>query len=809
MKLDRKYIITFGAISISIGVLTDLCVRVTGIYISVDPYFILYVYAALATIAALSGTVLTIIISSFSTKYYGFTIREMLYFENFEMKVSDIIPISLGVAAVATIFLAFDFINTIVLALFYIVTVIICYSNYIWEISINDLKCKQIVEAELLKTIQSKNSEKIIKSLNNLFDAFSFNLEQKAVNISNDIIEIIKSILKNIDLDNKELGTFIDQKINSTFIFSVSIIGYSSAIEKVLSIYDVIDSKFSSFDKRRSLFRPIRNLKFCSDEKFSESTIFDIYNTLEDVKCLNKDEKFFIMYQYFTCLLSNQIITSSYKDELIESFLEHIVDFSWSENTEYNLVRVEVILNISRNYIFTNADDDIRTKLFTTMTNQLYGGFANCEMYFETLALLYQALYFYSFYETETLREMHREKLKKLIDINVESIDINKVTFRELLSKHIVKIISYLLNIVIRPGTEYNFFEYFPKNMGAKTSVWTERAELKFAFRTYLLFYYYCNSFPHKMINDWDSLDIDVKELVISTFLSCFDDNTRHLNESTLGELIELSDWIGEKYNNNYSLLESLYYELNIQMQSLNLKKITILDTSLPELEKINKVLKSQISDHIKMFGYDPGMPITGEDEITFRPVIEEQKYCYNEINISAKVCMYVDEQLNLITKKKLPIVQLSSDKDSVIRLLQELERKTFNSRNYTFVDDWGLSIETREIPEYAALVEKVKNIENYQTWPFNSHLFFNKEYMKFNVIVSKYSVKFLNGNQCDEYSEKFKVADGFYKIQGALYKKGQAMEIIHQLYRIQYISIKLRTNITEKSGIVVGFNYK
>jgi hypothetical protein len=803
----RKHIIIFGAILMFIGILIDFCVILIGNYISVDPSFILYVYAALATIAALSGTVLTIIISSFSTKYYGFTIREMLSFENLEIKVSNIIPISLVVTFVATIFLAFDFITTIVLTLFYIIVLIICYSNYIWEISTNDLKCKQIVKAELVKILHSKDNEKIIKSLNNLFDSFLFSVEQKSVDISNDIMELIKSILENIDLDNKELETFIDQKINYVFLYTVPIIGYSSAIEKVLSIHDTVSINFSSFDKRRSLLKPIKKLKFCNDENFSESII---YNTLEYTKFLNADEKKFILCNYFTCILLNQILTLSYKYELIEDFFAHITNFSWSEDSEYDLVRHEVILHITKKYILTNDDDNIRTKLFTTITNQLYGdGFGNCAKYFETLVLLYQSLYFYSFYEIDTLKVQHREKLKKLIDMNVESIDTKKVTFIGLLNRHTEEIVSYLLNIVIKHGTDYTFFEYFPKNFGAKNSVWTEPARLKFAFRTYLLFYYDCDSFPHKMINDWDTIDIDVKELVVSTFLSCFDDNTRHLNENTLSDLIELSDWIGEKYSNNYIFIQNLYDELNNQMKSLNLKKVIMLDTTLPKLEALNKALTTQISDNKKMFGYDPDISITGEDEITFKPIIEEFKYCYNEMNIAANICKYVKSQLNSIAKKNLPMIQLSFDKNGVIRLLNLLKKKTINSRNYDFVYDSALSNETRALPEYTILVEKIKNIKCYRTQQFNSNMFFNKEYMRFNVIVSKYSTDFLNENQCDEYSEKFKVADGFYKIQSALYNKAQAMEIIHKLYKIQYISLKLRTNISDKSGFVIGFNHK
>jgi hypothetical protein len=385
----------------SIGILLDTYIQGTDKYIHlVDTNFIFYVFGALVTIAALSGTVLTIILTTFPTKYYGYSIKEMLQFETFEMKFSKIISKTLIIVAFSTIGLAFNFINTMVLALFYVIQLVIFYSEYIWEISTNDNTCENIVKAELLRILNSGDNRKIIKSFNNLFDDYLFRIEQKSIDTSRNTMKLIESNFKKIAsndelLKNVELINFIDQKINDTFCYAASIIGYSSAIKEVLYICDEINKKKHLFYKEDYLFKSIEKIEFYNNEKFSESNIIKIYEIIDNLKSLDKEEKFYVLTRYFSCLLSNEIITKNYKNNLVERFLARLSDVSPNEDLDYELVRKRVILEIAKKHVFLNADDKIRTEIFTTLTIQLYGyGKWDYKKYFEIFHIYFTCYYF-------------------------------------------------------------------------------------------------------------------------------------------------------------------------------------------------------------------------------------------------------------------------------------------------------------------------------------------------------------------------------------------------------------------------------
>lgn len=83
MKVIKRVIKTYMkfklcTILIFLGLFLDTVIKINGkALIYVGESFVTNIYAATFTIAALSGTVLSIIISSLDNNYYGFTVKEI------------------------------------------------------------------------------------------------------------------------------------------------------------------------------------------------------------------------------------------------------------------------------------------------------------------------------------------------------------------------------------------------------------------------------------------------------------------------------------------------------------------------------------------------------------------------------------------------------------------------------------------------------------------------------------------------------------------------------------------------------------
>lgn len=91
--------------------------------IYVNSSFISNLYTAIITIAAFSGTVISIIISSFGNSCFGFTVKEILNFKEAEYNLSDLTPLPLSIAIIATVLLVFEYINALFVVFIYLVYV--------------------------------------------------------------------------------------------------------------------------------------------------------------------------------------------------------------------------------------------------------------------------------------------------------------------------------------------------------------------------------------------------------------------------------------------------------------------------------------------------------------------------------------------------------------------------------------------------------------------------------------------------------------------------------------------------------------
>lgn len=152
-----------------------------------------------------------------------------------------------------------------------------------------------------------------------------------------------------------------------------------------------------------------------------------------------------------------------------------------------------------------------------------------------------------------------------------------------------------------------------------------------------------------------------------------------------------------------------------------------------------------------------------------------------------------------------LPEVKLSFDQNGVNKLLEMLSKEQYKFRNYTFVDDWAIREEVRKTPQYCELVKKINDIPFVNVGKEIGYLFLKNGLFKINVRVLSYGCKEPTVEQCDKYLEGYKITDGKYKLDYAVYTKQEAQVWVKDNIRIESSVFKVATTINPDSGFRIG----
>ena len=505
MAKRRSQLITLVAIIIIIGVYLDILVSGGISIILVNSNYIFYVYAALATIAALSATMLTVIINSFDNKYYGFTLKEIVGFNNEYIKISNAIPVALISIFFATFFLAVNMINTIVSILFGVLFIVISMSVYIWELSSNDKFCYKLVKREIKRIVKSNDEVAIAILFSKLFDSYILRVEQTGIRTAEETLDILINAIEETEI-TEPIGMSLDLYIGKAFNRVGEQAGFIIAIDKVLKLYNYMDPEFKKYDRRVILLKPIERIRYISDQELTTSSIVGLSNGLDSQDTIDDFEKVFILYQYFKNVYLNEVLSRKVRKRLLTEQIEHLTDFSWSDENIYDSVKQKTLVYIVKDYVLTNKDIEESKEIFIEISKRLYSnGYSKSVKLFESIALIYLAIYVYSECEIETLKQEHREKLKTLINEYEEDIHTNKISFKVVLHTYYQDVVKALWNLSEHTISEYSFMEFFPLDFVAKSPNWNLQTSFNFAIYSYFLSYYQFAFPPYDMIDDWEN----------------------------------------------------------------------------------------------------------------------------------------------------------------------------------------------------------------------------------------------------------------------------------------------------------------
>lgn len=373
-----------------------------------------------------------------------------------------------------------------------LVYIIAVYIDYVWNISTKDEFCSELVECEVNRVISNSEVYNIKLIRQKLFDYYTETLGKIEFRYSTKTLELIKSMIDKKELEDVDLRKLIDMQITDTFNKAVPIIGYTTAISEVLDLYNADDSSRFLDDKIDVLIKPINQLQFYNEEKFSSSSMTFIYRHIEELDSLNTEEKSIILYKYFSSIYFNDLISFEYKSILINNYFMNLLSFSWREASEYDIIRKKTVSRILRDNVLLNSNKKLREMIFLNIVESLRENIytENIE-YYNTLAIILVAINFYSFKEVSTLDTSYRDELKILVFLEPVNIKKKKIRFLDLILQDIKKVVESVFNLGLRAAKDYRPFEYFPYTLDVKEIVWTQESIIDFGFKLYLLYYYY------------------------------------------------------------------------------------------------------------------------------------------------------------------------------------------------------------------------------------------------------------------------------------------------------------------------------
>lgn len=788
-----------------LSILLEVIVVSIGPLIVINQGFIFSVYGALATVTAISVSVLTIVVNSFNDSYFGYKIKEILNFQNEFVKIQWIIPIGFSLLVLATFSLVLNLFNIIVALLINGVFLISSISLYAWKLISDNNFCKDIVINEFSRIKAGDDQSQLDSAFKRIFNDLNKNVNLYGEKGLDEHKQIIKMGLKDVSLTQK-LATSINEEIIESFETFYDSRGFIPAIDNILILYEFLGTEYVEYDRQQLLRKTVKNIKYMDERDLVRRGVIQITNGLESVTALDNFDKNLIISLYFSSLYDNELIGNKMRMSLLEDIIHHLTDMRFSSENDYDEVKKQVLFRIIKDFILTNEEEKIGRHLFGIIVEELYrDGFIESysNNYNVVAAEIYCALYFYSEYEVNTLSKNHRKVLKSYMNIALDSIHANRITFSDVIRTRFADVVNSLWELANNFDSNIKMFEYFPPRVKVKTTVWEEERVLKFAMLNYILCDYDCESFAGILLSKLGNGDVNKKKYLLRHLLNSFNVDNEELTDYEQRVLLDLSTWLGNDSNIDSSQQQQIFKQINTELKKIEDKFEGNGDSQI-ELTEINQKLSAYLSDK-KYYGYNSSL-ICDSHEMKLPPQFINLTHGTPGDRIIPIVSRYIEEFLNQHIKKVFKELEISFDQIGVDELLDVLSSSDFDKRNYTFVNDRFLREDIKSSPSFVNLRRIIEGIEMQKTSPYKLRMFYKKGSLEFNIKITDFTIETLNNEELSKLAEKYKVSDDYYRVDSAYLNKSQAMKTIKE--RCQKINLSFIYGFkgSEDNGIIIKF---
>lgn len=778
-------------------VCVDVCIKSGALqnYICVPAEYCGVLFAAICTVSTLGSAVLSISVSSFDAKIYGFSVKEIINESSNSINVINTVVISLASIIIGLFAYAMGLPSTCTSILIYIIGLISFESIRTWRLLTSERYADKIIAA-IRKSYNSQQPELYRRWFPELKAAIisGNELEQdRYIGLIKETVEIV---------GNDDYGSAINSYLKDVFPDAYLRLGFVNAYKKIVCLNDW---QMHSIDALVVVKDQIESLAYCDENEIND---YSVPGTIEDIierLDLEPGSKLFFSLLFYRALCENAIIDARTKEKIKSLSISNLMGMSSNEQSD---VAMRVLLSIVRMDYIENEDIDARNTFIKCLILSLRLNHWSMEesFYISFLAQAFRAVVFSSMLEIETLNLSYREGLIKTFQNQFHSKDLDSDSLAGIVQENAPEIAAWLVSHAEISLQDDNLFDYFPAKARAKTVVWGTRNGVKFAFIFYLIVgYENIDLLPFRKALEDSGKSIESKLEICELILSLYKHEERLLTESAK-KWIEFIERVAGIHSTIHEELVSDYFDY------FNQKKVELDETQITSFAPpVNSVILNDSLQqkllNIEPFSISKAVDLKENDHVTFAPVIRRRSP--NEESLSAE--LYSRAVLNYLNRRateQMDSLTIFFGRKSVNELLQKLQTDDYKYGNYKYVDDFALYLKRDiiESPEYLALRQLCDNqISFMDGWKnLRSHVFLKQAVIPFNLEVTKYTAEGLNEIQAREYLQKNKISNNKYQIDGCVFEYESAMDHLKKAYIIESCEMRIAVQVNKSDGFVL-----
>ncbi len=809
--MSKKKIIYISLpIFVAISFFIDILIKknLMPFLIFVSDSFADSIFTTLSTVAALGSGLQSIIIGTLDKKTYGFTLKDVLKIIKKSYNFNTILTLNLASIILAIILLSLNLVNTLTCLTIAVIVSTIYSSCFIWKI-ITD---SSYVKKQISFYIKNEHYEK--SELNDIITTLLLELrntlEINDDNSANEVINLLKQALNKGNqkkiLKNRSIEGYF-KNIFSTACFKI---GFVNAYKKILCFNDNNNPLLNSAE---IALEYINTISFSPESNIYQynipATIDDIIENLEAESFL----KIRYSYNYFFAVFENNIINKLTKDVFIKEIIEKLSIIYDNENGK---IKKDLLLYIFKDFVLENENINERLDLFSVIIEKISDNISDRnEYYVAFISEVFRAIYFYAFYENDTLQNEYQKELLTLFLYSRQNKNKGNYNLCLLILNNGRKITEWLCNDALNSREHIDKFDRFPsKRFFVKQINWTQANLIIFAFIFYLAFSFLrTRTFPLYDIIKSHNIDTKTGIFICKIITQVYDiedvkNNNFLLKQNIQQQVQNMQKCLNCKQqipqsliNSNFDKFNSLLKELiqqtishNTKSNNLNIKKI--------KAEIINKFNEDDKFKFNKKLSLKNTVPITMSPSFT-------KKISYETNDIIPLINKDdIEHCIDEIVRDVLPVVTINFGISGINILKENLKKGKYKYRNYDYINDLGIKQEVKQTEDFYDLRKLLNNIKLDKTHAIHDYIFLKTENIEFNFEIVDLRLTEPSDADCNEFINSHKIADGKYRIDGMLFNYTDAVKYVQSAYRLEHSAIKLVTNIDKNGGFKVNFDY-
>lgn len=787
--------------------------------IIVPKEYIYAVYGALVTVSIIGLTILSIIISCFSDKYFEFTVKEIINFKNKYISVSHVIAISLSSVIVSTFLLVFNLLNAITSILCVNVVIEILLSRYSWEIMHNENFCRKLINCEISQIIRNENNDKKVKLIRKMFKIYklSFNdMEQDYTNNKRDEIKLcLSSIVRN--KKGSKFKGIIAYEIKKSFPVVLEKNGYICAINEIIGLFKFLDYDLKGrleentenylgiYDVEHIFLKPIDNIMYMNDEELNFGFVQDIMNGLQDVKIINNTFKGKIVYNSFKNVYDNLNISETLKMNILNDIFKYLLDYKIIDegngNDVYNEFKQEMFFYVIKDYLLTNNNYEINIKIFKKLASILfYKGKAardsNKKIY-ETMGILFALMYIYTKNDNNKFNDEYEKKVNEFYVASEKTVNKSKISFKSSVSLFYVEIIIALCNNIESINKNYRFLNYRTGRTEIEIVDWSEDAIVDFLTYNFIIAY---NRSYKKAFEDYIEHG---DEKLLKKLNDCFDIVNKKFSDSISGEIEDMEPWLDFQIYRDESKEKTIMKKINTKLKNMS-KVFDEINKEVLNKDKINSEIENELND-ARYYGYDIRISLDDSEIYKIERIIKKEDDIWDEY-LSRKCVKYCIEKFTNDIYDIIPVFTIDKNETGIENLKGKLKDEKYDCilgddifESYTF---------NKEKDDYKELIDNINKMNKQNSYDISEVIFFHEGKLNFNFDFVNCIEKELSDEECADYVENFKIGEGIYKMNSVNFAKSEIMELVKTNYIKKTIECRYKTNMDKNSGIILKVDF-